>query len=47
MGAALYALQAIHRASDRAAADAAVIAERDWQYGRLLELSGQAPPPSP
>ncbi len=37
MGAALYALQAVHRAAD--AADA-VIKERDWQYQHLLELRG-------
>lgn len=37
-GAALYALQAIHRASDAAEADTAVTREREWQYQRLLEL---------
>ena len=36
IGAAIYALQAIQRATD--AADAAVAKERDWQYRRLLEL---------
>jgi immunity protein 5 of polymorphic toxin system len=36
IGAAIYALQAIHRASD----DAAVAKERDWQYQHLLELRG-------
>ena len=34
IGAAIYALQAIHRA----AGDAAVARERDWQYMRLVEL---------
>lgn len=38
IGAAIYALQAIHRAADSADADAAVAKERDWQYGHLLEL---------
>ncbi len=39
-GAALYAMQAIHRASDAADADAAVVREREWQYGRLAEMVG-------
>lgn len=39
MGAAVYALQAIHRASDAPAADAAVAKERAWQYQHLLELT--------
>jgi hypothetical protein len=38
MGAALYALQAIHRATSAADADIAVLRERDWQYQHLLEL---------
>jgi hypothetical protein len=38
MGAAIYALQAIHRATNPSDADAAVAKERDWQYRRLLEL---------
>lgn len=38
MGAAIYALQAIHRAADSSEAEAAVARERDWQYQRLLEL---------
>lgn len=38
MGAANYALQAVHRASNAADADAAVAREREWQYQRLLEL---------
>ena len=38
IGAALYGLQAIHRATDPAGADAAVVAERIWQYQHLLEL---------
>jgi len=38
IGAAIYALQAIHRATDSFDADAAVAKERDWQYQHLLEL---------
>lgn len=38
MGAANYALQAIHRASSTADAEATVAKEREWQYGHLLEL---------
>lgn len=38
IGAAIYALQAIHRATNSSDADAAVAKERDWQYQRLLEL---------
>ena len=38
MGAAIYALQAIHRAANSADADFAVAKEREWQYRRLLEL---------
>jgi hypothetical protein len=38
MGAANYALQAIHRAASAADADTAVAQERAWQYQRLLEL---------
>ena len=38
IGAAIYALQAIHRATNSADADAAVTKERDWQYQHLLEL---------
>jgi hypothetical protein len=38
MGAANYALQAIHRAARSSDADAAVVKERDWQYQHLLEL---------
>ena len=40
MGAANYALQAIHRATSSAEADAAVAKERHWQYQHLLELGG-------
>jgi hypothetical protein len=36
IGAAIYALQAIYRATD--ADDTAVARERDWQYRHLLEL---------
>lgn len=38
IGAAKYALQAIHRAAGASDAGAAVAKERDWQYQRLLEL---------
>lgn len=38
IGAAIYGLQAIHRASDSADADVAVDKERDWQYQHLVEL---------
>jgi hypothetical protein len=40
LGAANYALQAIHRASDPTDASAAVVRERDWQLRRLRELKG-------
>jgi hypothetical protein len=39
IGAANYALQAVHRASDPSDADAAVAKERKWQYQHLLSLS--------
>ncbi|TAK35892.1 MAG: hypothetical protein EPO21_04755 [Chloroflexota bacterium] len=38
IGGAVYALQAIHRATNPSDADAAVAKERDWQYRHLLEL---------
>jgi hypothetical protein len=38
IGAANYALQAIHRATTSSDADAAVAKERDWQRRQLLEL---------
>jgi hypothetical protein len=38
IGAAMYALQAIHRSADSADADSAVARERTWQYNHLLEL---------
>lgn len=38
IGAAIYALQAIHRATHSSDADAAVAKERDWQYQHLLDL---------
>lgn len=38
IGAAIYALQAIHRAVNSSDADAAVAQERDWQYQHLLTL---------
>ena len=37
IGAANYALQAIHRANNAMDADAAVAREREWQYQHLLE----------
>ncbi len=40
IGAANYALQAIHRATD-SDADAAVAKERDWQIQHLLKLGGK------
>jgi hypothetical protein len=38
IGAAIYALQAIHRATNSSDADAAVAKERDWQYQHLVGL---------
>ena len=38
IGAAIYALQAIHRVTDASNADAAVAKEQDWQIQHLLEL---------
>ena len=38
IGAAIYALQAIYRATNSSEADAAITKERDWQYQRLLRL---------
>ena len=38
IGAAIYALQAIHRASNSSEADAATAKERDWQIQHLIEL---------
>jgi hypothetical protein len=38
LGAANYALQAVHRATGATVADAAVAKECDWQYQRLLKL---------
>src|SRR6185369_977636 len=35
IGGAIYALQAIHRATNSVDADAAVAKERDWQYQHL------------
>jgi len=39
IGAANYALQAIHRATDASYAEAAIAKERDWQLGHLRKLS--------
>jgi hypothetical protein len=38
MGSAIYALQAIHRATNSSEADAVVAKEKEWQYQHLLEL---------
>lgn len=38
IGAANYALQAIHRATNSTDADATIAKERDWQYQHLLRL---------
>jgi len=38
MGAAIYALQAVYRATDPADADAAVAKERAWQLAHLQKL---------
>jgi hypothetical protein len=38
MGAAIYALQAIHRATDCSDVDAAIAREREWQHQHLFEL---------
>jgi hypothetical protein len=38
IGAAIYALQAVHRADSAADADAAVAKEKEWQTRRLLAL---------
>jgi len=38
VGAAIYALQAIFRASSSSDTDAAVAKESEWQYRHLLEL---------
>jgi hypothetical protein len=38
LGAANYALQAIHRAVNSSEAEAAIAEERDWQYKHLLDL---------
>ncbi len=37
-GAAVYAQQAIYRATNSSDADAAIAKERDWQYQHLLDL---------
>lgn len=41
LGAAIYALQAIHRASNSAEAEAAVAQERDWQYQHLQKKASE------
>jgi hypothetical protein len=42
IGAAIYGLQAIYRATDAEHADAAITQERDWQYQHLMELRAKA-----
>ena len=46
IGGAIYALQAIHRATDSSYADAAVAKERDWQYRHLLRLREHSDKPA-
>lgn len=41
IGPAQYALQAIHRATHAEDVDAAIAAEREWQYQHLLALRGK------
>jgi hypothetical protein len=41
IGAANYALQAIHRAASSSEAAGAAARERDWQYKHLLDLRGK------
>ena len=41
IGAAIYALQAIHRVSNEVDADSALAKEQDWQRQHLLELREQ------
>lgn len=45
-GPAVYAQQAIYRASNPSEADAAVARERDWQYQHLLALTERRAPVS-
>ena len=42
-GSAVYAQQAIYRATNSAEADAATARERDWQYSHLLQLRENNP----
>jgi polygalacturonase len=42
-GPAVYAQQAIYRATNPAEADAAVAKERDWQFAHLLQLQENTP----
>jgi hypothetical protein len=44
LGAANYALQAIHRATNSSDADAAIAKEREWQYQHLLNLGNNHKP---
>ena len=41
VGAAIYALQAIHRANSPTEADAAVAKEKEWQHQHLMKLEEQ------
>ena len=43
LGAAIYALQAVCRASGSSGADAAIAGERDWQRQHLLDLRSSSP----
>ena len=43
LGAANYALQAVHRAADPSEADGVVSRERDWQRQHLFELRDRSP----
>ncbi len=46
LGPAIYALQAVYRAADASRVEAALAAERAWQYRHLLELREKGAPPS-
>jgi hypothetical protein len=43
IGAAIYALQAVHRVTSAAEGDTAVAQEQNWQYQQLLELREPSP----
>jgi len=44
LGAANYALQAIHRTTNSSDADAAIAKERQWQYQHLLDVGNNHKP---